>query len=105
DDEIRCVHDQALGAVGTAVIHFHAGRTISGFRRIHMDGRQWLRFCVTWFVPAARLARILAIGMRKPHRGELLASVPIMWWLLVCQAAGQFVGYVAGPGDSPRRVL
>jgi hypothetical protein len=105
DDAIRCVHDQSLGAVGTPVIHFHAGRTMSGFRRVHMDRRQWLRFSLTWFVPAARLGRILAIGVGKPHRRELIGSIPMMWWLLICQAAGQFVGYVAGPGDSPRRVL
>jgi hypothetical protein len=104
DDRIRCVHDQSLGAAGTSTIHFHAGRTMSGFRRHHMSARQWIRFLGTFVVPAGRLARILAVGLRKPHRRELLASVPHIWWLLVCQAAGQFVGYVAGPGDSPRKV-
>jgi hypothetical protein len=105
DDDIRCVHDQALGAVGTPLIHFHAGRTMSGFRRVYMDRWQWIRFGGTWFVPAVRFARIMAIGMGKPHRRELLASAPFIWWLLVCQAAGQFVGYIAGPGDSPRHVF
>ena len=105
DDDIRCVHDQALGPVATPIIHFHAGRTISGFRRAHMDGRQWLRFAGTWAIPAIRFGRIMAIGMGKPHRRQMLASAPLIWWLLVCQTAGQFIGYVAGPGDIPRRLL
>jgi hypothetical protein len=104
DDRIRCVHDQALGSVGTPIIHFHAGRTMSGFRRQQMTARQWVRFAGTFVVPAGRLARILTAGLGKPHRRELLASLPQIWLLLMCQAAGQFVGYVAGPGDSPRKV-
>lgn len=105
DDRIRCVHDQALGDIATPVIHYHAGRTISGFRRQDMTARQWIRFAGTFLVPVARFARIMAIGLRKPHRRALIESAPLIWWLLVCQAAGQFVGYVAGPGDSPKRVL
>jgi hypothetical protein len=103
DDRIRCVHDQALG-LGTPIVHFHAGRTISGFRRREMSARQWTRFAATFLVPMARLALILAIGLRKPQRQILIRSLPYVWLLLMCQAAGQFIGYVAGPGDSPRRV-
>lgn len=33
DDAIRVVHDQSLGFGATLAIHYHAGRTISGFRR------------------------------------------------------------------------
>jgi hypothetical protein len=104
DDRIRCVHDQALGGVDTPIIHFHAGRTISGFRRQNMTARQWIRFAGTFVVPVGRFARIMVLGAGKPHRRELIRSAPQIWWLLVCQAAGQFVGYLAGPGDSPRRV-
>lgn len=35
-DAIRVRHDQSLGVAGTTAIHFHAGRTMSGFRRQRM---------------------------------------------------------------------
>jgi hypothetical protein len=29
---------------------------------------------------------------------------PMMLWLIYAQAAGHLIGFLAGPGDSPRRV-
>jgi hypothetical protein len=104
DDRIRVSHDQSLGVRGTTVIHFHAGRTMSGFRRQHMTPYQWLRAGGAFVVPIARLARILAIGTRKGRTGRLLPSLPWVVWLLYSQAAGQFIGYMFGAGDSPRKV-
>lgn len=104
DDRIRVLHDQSLGVRGTTVIHFHAGRTMSGFRRQHMTPYEWLRLGGAFLIPIARLARILAIGTRKEDSARLLPSLPWIAWLLYSQAAGQFVGYALGPGDSPRQV-
>ena len=105
DDAIRCTHVQSLGNVGTAMGHFHAGRTIAGFRRTNMDGRQWARFAMAFAIPFGKFARIMRIGLGKPHRTTLLVSSPLIYWFLMCQATGQFVGYALGPGDSPNHVI
>ena len=36
--------------------------------------------------------------------GGILASVPLLVPLVVCHAAGELVGYLKGPGDSPRQI-
>ena len=104
DDAIRVVHVQSLGFAGTAVIHFHAGRTFAGFRRQRMDPGQLLRLAATPVVPVARFIRTARLVGSKGYGRELLRAAPAIWFLLVVQTAGQVVGYVAGPGDSPNRV-
>jgi hypothetical protein len=47
----------------------------------------------------------MAIGLRKPHRKTLVLSSPLIYWFLMCQATGHFVGYAVGPGDSPNHVI
>lgn len=104
DDRIRVTHEQSLGVKATIAIHFHAGRTISGFRRQHMTPYQWVRAAGAFVVPFARLARILSFGARKGQMSRMLLSTPWVLALLYSQAAGQFIGYAFGAGDSPRKV-
>jgi hypothetical protein len=104
EDAIRVWHDQSLGVRATTVIHFHAGRTMSGFNRQRMNAYHWARAAGAFVVPLARLGRILAIGTRKGHGPRLAVSLPWIVWLLYSQAAGQFIGYALGPGESPRLV-
>ncbi len=104
DDRIRVTHEQSLGVRGTIVIHFHAGRTMSGFRRQHMTPYQWVRAAGAFVVPIGRMARILSFGARKGQMRRMLPSAPWVLGLLYSQAAGQFIGYAFGPGDSPRKV-
>ena len=85
-------------------IHFHAGRTMAGFRRQHLDARQVIRVAATPVIPFARFARVVALTGPKGYVGQLLSVAPAMWLLLVSQTVGQVVGYIAGPGDSPRQV-
>jgi len=33
-----------------------------------------------------------------------LASVPLTALVVTCHAAGEFVGYISGPGNSPQRL-
>jgi hypothetical protein len=104
DDGICVKHDQSLGIRGTTAIHYHAGRTMSGFRRQRMGLAQWIRAAGSFVIPWLRLARILAVGAGKRDRAELIPSTPWMIWLLHAQAVGQFLGYALGPGDSPAKV-
>jgi hypothetical protein len=104
DDAIRVYHDQSLGFVGTTAIHYNAGRTMSGFKRQHMDPVQWLRVIGAPVVPLARYVRAVSLLTPRGYGGQLARSAPAMLWLLYSQGVGQFVGYLAGPGDSPGKV-
>jgi hypothetical protein len=105
DDTIRVSHVQPLDFAATTTIHFHAGRTISGFRRKRMDAVQVARIVGAPIVPLARYVKAVAILAPKGYGRRLIACAPAMLLLLYSQGVGQFVGYLAGPGDSPRRVL
>lgn len=104
DDRIRVTHDQSLGFVGTVVIHFHAGRTMAGFRRQHLDARQLVRLAATPLIPVLRFGRIVALTAPRGYGPQLRRAGAAIWLLLVTQTVGQVVGYLAGPGDSPRQV-
>jgi hypothetical protein len=104
DDSIRVLHDQSLGFVGTTAIHYNAGRTMSGFKRQHMDAVQWLRVIGAPVIPLARYVRAVALLTPRGYGPQLARSAPAMLWLLYSQGLGQFVGYLAGPGDSPGKV-
>jgi hypothetical protein len=103
DDRMQVDHFQTVGLAATSAIHFHNGRSISGFRRERgMGPEDWLRMGVSMALPVARTARAVGIVWRKGrHRRELLAGVPLMLWLDLCQGAGHLIGYAAGAGDSP----
>lgn len=104
DDSIRVLHDQSLGFRGTTAIHYNAGRTMSGFRRTRMTGVDVLRIIGAAFVPLARYARTVQLLAPRGYGGLLARSTPAILWLLYSQGVGQFVGYIAGPGDSPQKV-
>ena len=104
DDSIRVVHDQSLGTRGTLLIHYHAGRTFTGFLRQRMDRSAWLRFLGVPVIPYVRFARAVILARRKGY-GVVVGRVwPAMLALFLTQGAGQLMGFLAGPGDSPRRV-
>lgn len=100
DDRIRIAHDQSLGFIGTTAVHFHAGRTMSGFRRQTMGVVDWARFVGAFLVPFARFARIVAIGTRKGYGRQIVTGAPAIFLLPYAQAVGQFTGYFRGAGKS-----
>lgn len=104
DDSIRVSHDQSLGFRGTTAIHYHAGRTMSGFRRRQMTVVDLLRIVGAPVVPVARYVRLVVIHARRGSGALVARCTPAILWLLLAQAVGQFVGYLAGPGDSPHKV-
>ena len=104
DDRIRVAHVQSLGFGPFTASHYHAGRTISGFRRETMGATDWIRFVGAFVVPIARFGRIVAIGTRKGYGSHLLRGFPLIVWLLYAQATGQFIGYARGPGESANQL-
>ena len=103
DDRIRVDHFQTIGFRRTSAIHFHNGRSISGFRRGRgMTAEDWARMGGALVLPFLRTAKAIRLvwGKRR-HRRELVASAPLMLWLDLCQGVGNFVGYALGAGSSP----
>lgn len=104
DDSIRVHHHQHLDLASATRIHFHAGRTYAGFLRHRMDRLAWFRFIALPAIPFARLLRAAKIASERAHGPTIRRAWPMMLWLLYAQAAGQLLGFVVGPGDSPRQV-
>ena len=104
DDSIRVSHVQEIGWRGTTAGHYNAARTMSSFRRLALTPVDVIRIVGALFVP---LARYVVTVRRLAPRGygpQLLRCTPAILWLLYVQGWGQFLGYLAGPGDSPGKV-
>jgi glycosyl transferase family 2 len=106
DDRIVVDHFETTGFAWTTSIHFHNGRTISGFRRARgMSGEEWLRMATALMLPLWRTTRAVRVGLAKRRmRRELIASAPFALWLEYVQGAGHLTGYLLGPGDSPNHL-
>jgi Glycosyl transferase family 2 len=105
DDGILVAHYQALGLRGTSLIHFHNGRAIAGFRRRSMGPEEWAIVAGSSVLPWVRTALVVrGVAARGRLLPQLMASLPLMVWLQFCHAAGAFIGYTLGPGDSARRL-
>jgi hypothetical protein len=106
DDRLIVSHVQSHGFWGTFAAHFHNGRSIGGFRLEHLGSMERLiRLGSTAILPPYLLCSTLRALVSKPmFRGQVFASLPFLTLLVCCHAAGEFVGYIAGPGRSPQRL-
>ena len=106
DDRLVVEHVQCCSVAATSALHFHNGRSIAGFLASGMGrGARLLRALVCVAKPPVELLRTvrMLLGKRRFAR-RAVASLPFVAWLVTCEAAGLLVGYVSGPGDSPRRL-
>ena len=105
DDSIRVLHHQSQGILGTSLAEFDNGRTIAGYRRREMERGDWLRIAGASVLPMYRAVRALRIvGHKERPEGMRLRAAPAHVWFQYCAMAGELLGYVAGPGDSPHRL-
>lgn len=105
DDSILALHHQSQGFWRTSLAEFDNGRTIAGYRRRQMKRGDWLRIAGSPVLPIYRSVRALRIVRRKDRPSGVLAkSVPAHVWLQYCAMAGELLGYLGGPGGSPRRL-
>jgi hypothetical protein len=106
DDSILVRHYQSQGFWGTSRAEFDNGRTIAGYRRRDLGGGDLLRVLASPALPLYRSIRALRIAAsrRVPVR-QVVASAPIHVWLQYCAMAGELLGYMRGPGSSPRRLF
>jgi hypothetical protein len=106
DEELLVYHIQSWSFFGTFAAHFHNGRSIAGFR---IQDMKWperiLRLGGCFILPPYLLWRtIWPICVKRRLLGHALACLHLLALLASCQAIGEFVGYLAGPGGSPQRV-
>ncbi|MBA2440224.1 MAG: glycosyltransferase [Thermoleophilaceae bacterium] len=106
DDSIRVRHFQSQGFWGTSLAEFDNGETIAGYRRRKMGRGDWLRIVGSPVLPLYRSARALRTAAdRGASRRSVVASAPAHAWLQYCAIAGELLGYLRGPGGSPRRLF
>lgn len=102
DDSIRVAHHQPTPFLLTSELDFHNGRSTAGRVRREMAARDWLRLAGLSLMPAWRTVKtIRTVGRKDVPARTVMGALPVIAWLHTCQAAGELVGYAAGPGDSP----
>jgi hypothetical protein len=70
-----------------------------------MTRGDWLRIVSSPVLPLYRSWRALRIVSRKERpQGKLLTAAPAHVWFQYCAMVGEVLGYVGGPGDSPKRL-
>lgn len=104
-DSARVLHHQSQGLLGTSLAEFDNGRTIAGYRRRQMARGDWIRLLVAPVLPIYRSIRALRIVAGREHPpGIIVRALPIHVWFQYCAMAGEVLGYLFGPGGSPRRL-
>jgi hypothetical protein len=95
-DGITVTHVQAHGFWLTLRAHFDNGRSTTGLGRVPLTRRQ-----LPWNLFRASLRAMSPEARVTP---AVRASLPLMFLLSCCHAAGEVAGIVAGPGRSPARL-
>ncbi len=93
---ITVTHVQSHGFWGTLGTHFHNGRSTTGLSRVPLSSRQ-----LPWNLLRGSLRSMSAETRRS---ATVRASLPLMFLLSCCHAAGEVAGIVAGPGRSPAKL-
>jgi hypothetical protein len=106
DATIRVAHHQSVPLHGMSALQYHNGRSAAGTRRARMETRDWVRVLAAPVLPVTRAARTAGLCLAKGVPATtVLSCLPLFLWFNLWKAAGELTGYLAGPGDSPRRLL
>ncbi|WNM58950.1 hypothetical protein [Candidatus Nitrospira allomarina] len=105
-DRLLVSHVQSHGFGGTFTAHFHNGRSIAGLQPEKLGGLgRMLRLGFTAILPPYLLGFTLRSLMSTQQvLGKVFASLPLLALLVCCHAAGEFIGYMIGAGQSPQRM-
>jgi hypothetical protein len=106
DDQLVVEHIQFVTIRSACAMHCHNGRSVAGFRLAQLSFLERLMrlggCSILTFVNLWKTVRPLREKGRL--RGRILAALPLSGLLLCCHTAGEFVGYLAGPGWSPQHL-
>jgi hypothetical protein len=105
DDRVVVYHDQHFDLRTTSALEFHNGRTVAGFQRLRARPKDVLRVLLAPILPLYRATRaVRQVRGREGSSEQLRTAVPAILWLQYCFGAGELLGYLAGPGDSPSQL-
>jgi hypothetical protein len=106
DGRIRVEHVQSFTFREACSIHYHDGRAIAGFRLEKIGAMERLVRLGACFImpPALFLRTVLPILHKRRFLGWLSLSLPMIAVLVHCRAAGAFVGFLFGAGESPQHI-
>ncbi len=106
DDQLIVSHNQTWGFWGTLAAHFHNGRSIAGFRLQQISWvERFLRLGGCVILPAYLLWTTVGPVIRKRRLlRPAVTCLPLAALVVTCHAAGEFIGYIFGPGNSPQRL-
>ena len=95
-DAMTVTHVQSFGFLHTLRAHFDNGRSTTGLHRVALSRRQlpWNLLRGAW--------QSMSLEVRSSPQAR--ASLPLMFLLSCCHAAGEVAGILAGPGGSPARL-
>lgn len=102
-----CVQHKMHYRVGEYVAQRYLyARAYAGLRRLDMGTARRVAFGVgTGVLPAVLLCRIIRrVVVNSRYRSHLVRSLPLLVVFVCAWAAGETVGYAAGPGDALSRV-
>jgi len=104
DPAIVILHKKSFGLGEFLSQRYHYSRGYAGMR-LKSTWRRILYAGVCPLLPMLLMGRIVGSAWSKGrHRGELLQSLPLLLLFTGVWAWGEFVGYLAGPGDSLLKV-
>ena len=95
-DAMTVTHVQSHGFWGTLRAHFDNGRTTTGLLGASLTRRQ-----LPWN-PLRGALRAMSDEVRSTP--DVRSSLPLMFLLSCCHAAGEVAGILGGPGRSPARL-
>jgi Glycosyl transferase family 2 len=105
DESLVVSHVQAETWLGHGALHYHNARAVLGSRRPNLTPRDWFRLAAAPALVPARTWRTIVGALQKglPRR-VVWQALPGVFWLRTCKGVGEWAGFVAGPGDSARRL-
>lgn len=88
----------------TLPLRFNCGRSFAGHRIIGWSQPKRIVFALgAPLIPLVRLVRILRMLMASERYSSLVPRIiPMLCLAVLADGLGEMVGYVTGPGDSPR---
>ena len=101
DDRFSCEHEQHLTFREATLRLYHSGRMGAGGRRQRLRPMELARVAITPLSPLLLAARLgVWVLQRGRLRARYLYELPAILWLYGARAAGEIIGYAAGPGRS-----
>jgi hypothetical protein len=106
DGRILVEHVQFFTFREACAIHYHDSRAIAGFRLEEIGlPERLIRLGACFIMPPALFLRtVLPILKKRRFLGWLTLSLPMIVVLVHCRAAGAFVGFLFGAGESPQHI-